>query len=87
MGERHRPLLVVMGVVLPAECDVGVSKIDQPVVGDRNPMRVPGQIVQNVFGTAEGAFAHTTQSFPKQLARKGFAFHRKFVSSLIRVTC
>ena len=50
-----RSLLVAMSVVLPAERDVGVSEIDEPMVGDCDPMRVPGQIVQNVFGAAEGA--------------------------------
>ena len=56
MGECHRPPLVVMSVVLPAERHVGVSKIDEPVVGDCDAVRVLGQIVQNVFGTTKGAF-------------------------------
>ncbi len=54
MLEGHRALLIVMRVVFPAERDMGVSEIDEPVVGDCDPMRVPRQILQNVFGTTEG---------------------------------
>jgi hypothetical protein len=53
VSEHHPTLLVVMSVVLPTERDMGVSEIDEPVVGNGNPMRVAGQIVQNVFGAAE----------------------------------
>ena len=53
MGECHRSALVVMSVVLPAECHVDVSKIHESVVGDCDAVSVSGQIVQNVFGTTE----------------------------------
>lgn len=33
---------------------MGVGEIDEPMIGDRDTMRVPGQIMQNVFGAAEG---------------------------------
>jgi len=36
--ERHDFLLVVVGVVLPAEADVAVFHVEQAVVGDGNPM-------------------------------------------------
>ena len=48
--QRHRSHLIVMRVVLKAASDVGVNEIDEAVVGGRDQMRVPAQIVQNVFG-------------------------------------
>ena|SRR5215468_10480646 len=42
-----------MGVVFPEERHMGVGEIDEPMIGNRDTMSVPGQIVQNVFGTAE----------------------------------
>src|SRR4249920_4246995 len=43
-----------MGVVLPAESHIAVDEVDQPVVGDCHPMRVAGQIVENVLWSPEG---------------------------------
>lgn len=43
-----------MGVVFPEERHVGVREIDEPVMGDRHAMCVPGQVMQNVVGTTEG---------------------------------
>jgi hypothetical protein len=70
MGEYHRAPLVVMSVVLPAKRHVGVSKIDKSVIGDCDAVRVPGQIVQNVFGTTEGAFRIYHPVFAKQRPQK-----------------
>src|SRR5690349_14478880 len=42
-----------MGIVLPEERHVGVGEIHEPMIGDRDTMSVPGQIMQNVFGTTE----------------------------------
>jgi hypothetical protein len=70
MSECHRPALVVMSVVLPAERYVSVSKIDEPVVGDCDAVRVSRQIVQNVFGTTEGTLRIHHPVFAKQRPQK-----------------
>jgi hypothetical protein len=70
VSQCHRSLFVVMSVVLPAERDMGVSEIDEPVIGDCDPMCTSGQIVQNVFGTAEGAFRINHPFFAKQSPQK-----------------
>jgi len=54
----------------PAAGDVSVCKIDQPAVGDRNPMRVPGQIVRDVLGTAEWSLGICHLVF----AKKGLSY-------------
>ena len=43
-----------MGVVLAAESDLAVLERDQAMVGDGDAMGVTGQVVQDIFGTAEG---------------------------------
>jgi hypothetical protein len=43
-----------MGIVSPAEGDAIVVEGHETVVGDRDPMGVAGQVVKNMFGTAEG---------------------------------
>ena len=43
-----------MGIVSPAEGDAIVFEGHEAVVGDRDPMGVAGQVVENMFGTAEG---------------------------------
>jgi len=44
-----------VGVGSTLASHLGVSEIDQPVVRDRDPMRASGQMVQIVFGAAEGS--------------------------------
>jgi hypothetical protein len=48
---------------------VGV-RIDEPVVGDCDAVRVSGQIVQNVIGTTEGALRIHHPVFAKQRPQK-----------------
>jgi hypothetical protein len=55
-GDRHQPFLVLVGVVFPAERDLAVGQAYDPVVGDSDAMRVAGQLMQDVFGSAEGSF-------------------------------
>ena len=43
-----------MGIVFPAERDLAVLEGDQAMIGDGNAMGVTGQVVQDVFGSAEG---------------------------------
>jgi len=46
-GYGHQPLLVPVRVIFPAEGDLAVGNVDDPVVGDRDAMRVAGQIVED----------------------------------------
>ena len=43
-----------MGIVSPAEGDAIVLEGHEPMVGDGDAMSVAGQIVENMFGAAEG---------------------------------
>jgi hypothetical protein len=43
-----------MGIVSPAEGDAIVLEGHETVIGDRDPMGVAGQVVENMLGTAEG---------------------------------
>jgi len=53
-GEGHLALLVAVGVVPPEESNLAVLEGDQPMVGDGHAMGITGQIVQDIFRTAEG---------------------------------
>jgi hypothetical protein len=52
--ESHLPLLVAMGIVFPTECDLAVLEGDQAMVGDGDAVGVTGQVVGDIFGSAEG---------------------------------
>ena len=51
-GNCHQPLLVLMGIIFPAEGDLAIGNVYDPVVGDGDAMRVAGQIVEDMFGSA-----------------------------------
>jgi len=53
-GKRHRARSVVALPVAPGEGDLAVGEIHEPVVRDRNTMRVAGEIVKDMLRTAEG---------------------------------
>jgi len=44
---------VVVPRVAPAKAHLSVLKADEPSVGDGDPMRVAGQILQHMLGSAE----------------------------------
>ena len=69
--ECHQPLFAAMGVVLPAEGHIAVDEVDQPVVGDCHPMRVAGQIVENVLRSAEGWLGIDDPAFPIERPDEG----------------
>src|ERR1700690_3597766 len=50
----HDLLLVAVSVVPPAEGDAIVLKGHESMVGDRDAMSVASQVVENMFGAAEG---------------------------------
>lgn len=53
-GDGHDLVLAAVSIVLPPEGDTMVFASHQAVVRDGDSMGVAGQIVENVFGTAEG---------------------------------
>jgi hypothetical protein len=53
-GECQSALPTVVGVVLPAEADLSGRDREQAMVGYGDAMRVASQIMQHVFGSAEG---------------------------------
>ena len=53
-GNRHDLLLAAVGIVFPAKRDAIILESHQTMVGDGDAMGVAGQIVQHMFGTAEG---------------------------------
>ena len=52
--ERHQPLLVAVGVVFPAEGHAFTIEGNEPVIADRNAMRVASEITQHRFRASEG---------------------------------
>src|SRR5450755_3622063 len=45
----HQPLLAFVRIVLPAESNVAIDKVHDPVVGDGDAMRVACQVMKNMF--------------------------------------
>jgi len=52
--ERHRARGTVAFVVFPAEGDLAVGDIQEPVVGDSHAMRVTSEIVKDMLRATEG---------------------------------
>src|SRR4029077_16709335 len=52
-GHGHQPLLALMRIILPAEGDLAVGKIHDPVIGNGDSVSVAGQIVEDMFGSSE----------------------------------
>jgi hypothetical protein len=66
----HHPLFVTPGVVLPSERDFAILEPDQPVVGDGNPMGIPGEVLQDVLGSAEWPFCVYDPVLPEKLSQE-----------------
>jgi len=80
-GHRHQPLLALVGIVLPAKRNLAISNIHDPVIGDCDPMRVAGQIVQDMFGASEGTFGIDHPVLSKKRTQKrleGFLLRKPF---------
>ena len=52
-GQRHGALLVVVGVIFPSEDHLRFVNRENAVVGNGHAVRVTGQIVQDVLGSAK----------------------------------
>jgi len=55
-GDGHQPLLAVVGIIFPPKGDPAIGNVDDPVVGNSDPMRVAGQIVEDVLRSSEWPF-------------------------------
>ena len=55
-GDSHQSLLAAMGIIFPAEGDLAIGNVDDPVIGDRDAVRVPGQILEDVLRSSEWSF-------------------------------
>jgi len=53
-GDRHDFLLAAVRIVFPAKRDSIILERHQSMVGDGDAVRIAGEIVQNMLGTAEG---------------------------------
>jgi hypothetical protein len=52
--ERHDFLLIVVAVVAPIERDLPFFDIRDPMIGNRNPVRVAADVVHHLLGSGEG---------------------------------
>ena len=66
--QGHDFLPVVMAIIFPAKTDPAVVNTKQAVVGNGDTMGVAAQVVEDLFGTAEGRFG---VNHPLGLAKRG----------------
>jgi hypothetical protein len=64
--EGHGSLSALAGIVLVAERDLGVLERDQALIGDGDPVGVPGEVVEDLVGTAERRFGVDDPFFASQ---------------------
>ena len=55
-SQGHEPLLVAVGGIAPAECNVAFGERDQPGVRDGDAMGVGAEIAERMFRSSEGPF-------------------------------
>src|ERR1700690_256104 len=67
-GKGHLSFLATVRVVFPAERDPAALERPQPMIGDRDPMGVPCQVMQHVLGTSERALGVDDPVVLEQLA-------------------
>src|SRR5258706_9266403 len=69
-ADRHLPLLVAVGVVFPSEGDLTISQLDEAMVGNGDPMGVPRQVVEHMFGSAKRRLGIDHPVLAEQLAQE-----------------
>src|SRR5512140_1284306 len=70
-GQGHEPLLVLVSRVSPAEGDLAVDERDQPMIGDRDTVRVAAEVAESMLGAAEGTFGIDDPVLAEQLPEPG----------------
>ena len=63
-GNRHLPLFVAVRIIFPAESDLVAIKAGEAMIADGHTMRVPSQIMQDVFRSTEWRFGIHHPLFP-----------------------
>ena len=69
-GDRHDLLLAAVRIVFPAKRDSIILERHQSMVGDGDAVRIAGEIVQNMLGTAEGWLGIDDPVFAEELSEK-----------------
>jgi hypothetical protein len=80
-GDGHQPLLAFPCVIFPAESDLAVGKVHDPVVGNSDTMRVTSQILQDVLRSSERPFRVNDPVIPIQRPEESvesFPFSQRF---------
>ena len=68
--ELHDAAAVVVPGVPPAEAHLSVIEAEEPSVGDGNPMRGAGQILQHMFGSSERRLGVDHPLFSAQVGKQ-----------------
>jgi hypothetical protein len=66
----HQPLLTFMGVIFPSKGNLAIGNVDDSVIGNRDAMRIAGQIVEDMFGSSEWPFSVDNPVVAKQRSQK-----------------
>ena len=69
-GNSHDLLFAAMRIVLPAERHSIILEGDESMVGDRDTMGIAREIMQNMFGTAEGWLGVDDPVLSEKLSKK-----------------
>jgi hypothetical protein len=69
--ERHRSLLITVGIILPTESNLVMLESHEAMVGDGYAMGVAGEITQHMMGTAEGWLGVDDPVLTEQGAQEG----------------
>src|SRR5260370_28505861 len=70
-GERHLSLFVAMRVILPSERDFAIGYVQQPVVRDRDTVRIACQVVQYMLRSTERRLGVDYPVLTEQRPEKG----------------
>jgi hypothetical protein len=69
--ERHRSLLITVGIIVPTESNLVMLESHEAMVGDGYAMGVAGEITQHMMGTAEGWLGVDDPVLTEQGAQEG----------------
>ena len=74
-------MLAAMGIVFPPECNFAVVKTNQAMIGDGDPVRVAGQIMEDMLRSTKRPFGIDDPVLAEQRAQegaKGFLLRQRF---------
>jgi hypothetical protein len=69
--DGHESLPTAVGVILPAKGDAVLGDVDEPMIGNRDAVRVAREVVQYVRGSPEGRFGVDDPVLAKEGAEEG----------------